>query len=72
MITPYHLFANKLDPRCLGRRLSDVEDENVMNFASEKYSFIIPNLMNFSAKSVFNREFLFSKSTIDNILPCDW
>ena len=57
MITPYHLLANKLDSRYLGRRLSDAEDENVMNFASKIYSFIIPTLMNLSAKSsVFNRD----------------
>ena len=32
VITPYHLLANKLDPRYFVRRLSNAEDENVLNY----------------------------------------
>ena len=46
VITPYHLLANKLDPRYLGRRLSDADDDYVMNFE------LIPSLSKHTSPSI--------------------
>ena len=71
-LTPAHFLANLLDHRFRGNKLTQEQIETGMEYVETYHPEALPIIINYQAKCVPFKPYMFSKHLIDNVKPLAW
>jgi len=71
-VTPAHLLAYLIDPHLCGKKLSQEEDDQAMEYAREKWPSLIPLIIKFKAQTPPCQSFKFDANVLKSVSSIEW
>ena len=72
LIGPYHILANLVNSKYIGKKLNEDEIDEVMNLLGSNYPNFIPNILHFKTISGSIKTYIFKPELLNSVSPLCW